>query len=52
MGSIDVKYYDQGDKENYLKRVNYQPKINDAMAALRGYANSDLNSSVLSCCPE
>lgn len=47
MGSIDVNIMTKVDKENYQKKEQLPTKYNDAHAALRGYANSDLSSSVI-----
>ena len=47
MGSIDVNIMTKVDKENYIKNEKLPVEYNDALAALRGYANSDLNSSVV-----
>lgn len=47
MGSIDVNIMTKVDKENYRKKEKLPSKYNDAHAALRGYANSDLSSSVI-----
>ncbi|PKV49256.1 hypothetical protein ATE84_1277 [Aquimarina sp. MAR_2010_214] len=47
MGSIDVNIMTKVDKENYQKKEKLPSKYNDAHAALRGYANSDLSSSVI-----
>ncbi|WP_109851323.1 hypothetical protein [Aquimarina sp. AU58] len=47
MGSIDVNIMTKVDKENYQKKEKLSSKYNDAHAALRGYANSDLSSSVI-----
>jgi len=52
MGSIDVNIMTKWTSEILLKRLNYQPNLMMAHAALRGYANSDLNSSVISFCRE
>ncbi len=46
-GSIDVNIMTKLDKENYIKDKKLPAEYNDAHAALRGYANSDLNSSVI-----
>lgn len=47
-GSIDVNIMAKVDTENYDRKGNQLPEIyNDAMAALRGYANSELNSSII-----
>ena len=47
MGSIDVNIMTKLDKENYIKGVKLESKYNDAHAALRGFANSKLASSVI-----
>lgn len=47
MGSIDVNIMTKVDKENYRKAKQLPTEYNDAHAALRGYANSDLSSSVI-----
>ncbi|MCK0146783.1 hypothetical protein MWU78_14090 [Arenibacter sp. F26102] len=47
MGSIDVNIMTKVDKENYTKNDKLPTEFNDAHAALRGYANSELNSSVI-----
>lgn len=47
MGSIDVNIMTKVDKENFIKKVKLPTEFNDAHAALRGYANSDLHSSVI-----
>ncbi|WP_411028801.1 hypothetical protein [Spongiimicrobium sp. 3-5] len=47
MGSIDVNIMTKVDKENYQKAQLLPVKYNDAHAALRGYANSNLSSSVI-----
>ena len=47
MGSIDVNIMTKVDKENYRKKKKLPTEYNDAHAALRGYANSDLSSSVI-----
>lgn len=46
-GSIDVNIMTKVDKENYEKGKLLSPIFNDAHAALRGFANSNLNSSVI-----
>lgn len=47
-GSIDVNVMTKCDKTNYTKTGEALPaEFSDAMAALRGYANSDLNSSIV-----
>lgn len=47
MGSIDVNIMTKADKVNYLNDNKLPAEYNDAHAALRGYANSDLNSSIV-----
>jgi len=47
-GSIDVNIMTKIDKPNYDREGNPRPvEFNDAHAALRGYANSDLESSII-----
>jgi hypothetical protein len=46
-GSIDVNIMTKVDKENYIKKQKLPTIYNDAHAALRGYANSNLSSSVI-----
>lgn len=47
MGSIDVNIMTKVDKENYRNGEKLGIEYNDAFAALRGYANSDLTSSLV-----
>ena len=47
MGSIDVNIMTKVDKRNFFKDEPLPPEYNDAHAALRGYANSDLASSII-----
>ncbi|XMO88173.1 hypothetical protein AAFN75_07730 [Algibacter sp. AS12] len=47
MGSIDVNIMTKVDKDNYIKNEKLEVKYNDAHAALRGFANSKLRSSVV-----
>ena len=47
MGGIDVNIMTKVDKDNYIKNEKLPVEYNDAHAALRGYANSDLNSSII-----
>src|SRR5690606_25117306 len=47
LGSIDVNIMTKVDKDNYLKNEKLPVEYNDAHAALRGFANSKLNSSVV-----
>ncbi len=46
-GTIDVNIMTKLDKENYIKNEQLPTEFNDAHAALRGYANSDLESSII-----
>lgn len=47
MGSIDVNIMTKIDKINYLKNKALPAEYNDAHAALRGYAESDLSSTLI-----
>jgi hypothetical protein len=47
MGSIDVNIMTKVDKENYRNNVKLPIEYNDGHAALRGFVNSDLTSSVV-----
>lgn len=47
MGSIDVNIMTKVDKDNYVKKEQLPTEYNDAHAALRGYATSDLSSSLI-----
>lgn len=47
MGSIDVNIMTKIDKDNYLNGEKLPVKYNDAHAALRGFANSKLHSSIV-----
>ncbi len=47
MGSIDVNIMTKVDKTNFLKNEELPVEYNDAHAALRGYAKSNLESSVI-----
>ena len=47
MGSIDVNIMTKVDKDNYIKNEKLPVEYNDAHAALRGFANSDLRSSLV-----
>lgn len=47
MGSIDVNIMTKLDKINYKNGKALDHEFNDAHAALRGYANSNLNSSIV-----
>jgi len=46
-GSIDVNIMTKLDKVNYNKKEKLSSEFNDAHAALRGFANSNLESSVV-----
>lgn len=46
-GSIDVNIMTKLDKENYFKSEKLPQEYNDAHAALRGFATSNLRSSVV-----
>ncbi|GAA3559188.1 hypothetical protein GCM10022395_07810 [Snuella lapsa] len=46
-GHIDVNIMTKVDKDNYRKDEKLSVEYNDAHAALRGFANSKLNSSVV-----
>ena len=46
-GSIDVNIMTKLDKENYRKTEKLPVEFNDAHAALRGFAQSKLNSSII-----
>ena len=46
-GSIDVNIMTKVDKENYDNAKQLPVEFNDAHASLRGFAESDLNSSVV-----
>ena len=46
-GSIDVNIMTKLDRENYSKGEKLPPENNDGHAALRGYANSKLSSSLI-----
>ncbi len=46
-GSIDVNIMTKLDKVNYRDNEELPSEYNDAHAALRGYANSDLASSII-----
>ena len=46
-GSIDVNIMTKLDKVNYNGDEELPSQFNDAHAALRGYANSDLDSSII-----
>ena len=47
MGSIDVNIMTKIDKDNYVKGEKLPVEYNDAHAALRGFANSKLHSSIV-----
>jgi len=47
MGSIDVNIMTKVDKDNYRNGKQLPVEYNDAHAALRGFANSDLSSSIV-----
>ncbi len=47
MGSIDVNIMTKVDKDNFKKGEKLPIAYNDAHAALRGYANSNLRSSII-----
>lgn len=47
LGSIDVNIMTKLDKPNYFEGEPLGVEFNDAHAALRGYANSELESSVV-----
>jgi hypothetical protein len=47
MGSIDVNIMTKLDKENFVNGEKLPVEFNDAHAALRGYANSNLSSSIV-----
>ncbi|QED36589.1 hypothetical protein FK178_02165 [Antarcticibacterium arcticum] len=46
-GSIDVNIMSKIDKDNFVKNEQLPVEFNDAHAALRGFANSNLNSSIV-----
>ena len=46
-GEIDVNIMTKLDKDNYVKNKQLPVEFNDAHAALRGFANSNLESSVV-----
>lgn len=46
-GSIDVNIMTKLDKANFNKNEQLPPEFNDAHAALRGFANSNLESSIV-----
>lgn len=47
LGAIDVNIMTKVDKDNYRKNEKLPVSYNDAHAALRGFVNSKLNSSVV-----
>lgn len=47
MGSIDVNIMTKVDKDNFRKGEKLPVEYNDAHAALRGFANSKLKSSII-----
>lgn len=47
MGRIEVNIMTKLDRENYSEKTKLPPEFNDAHAALRGFANSDLTSSLI-----
>lgn len=47
MGSIDVNIMTKLDKDNYKKKEKLPAEFKDAHAALRGFANSNLTSSIV-----
>jgi hypothetical protein len=47
MGSIDVNIMTKVDKDNYRNGEKLSVEFNDAHAALRGYANSNLESGIV-----
>lgn len=47
VGSIDVNIMTKLDRENYSTAGKLPAKFNDAHAALRGFANSTVNSSLI-----
>ncbi len=47
MGSIDVNIMTKVDKDNYIGKEKLPSEFNDAHAALRGFANSNLSSSII-----
>jgi len=46
-GAIDVNIMTKVDKANFIKNVALPAEYNDAHAALRGFANSNLSSSLV-----
>ena len=47
MGNIDVNIMTKLDRENYKDGEKLPPEYNDAHAALRGFAESELSSSIV-----
>src|SRR5690606_35316002 len=47
MGKIEVNIMTKLDRENHVNKAKLPPEFNDAHAALRGFANSDLASSLI-----
>ena len=47
IGKIDVNIMTKLDKVNYIKKEPLPQEFNDAHAALRGFAKSDLDSSIV-----
>lgn len=47
LGSIDVNIMTKLDRENYKDGEKLPPEYNDAHAALRGFAESELSSSIV-----
>lgn len=47
MGKIDVNIMTKVDKTNYHNKEKLPPEFNDAHAALKGFAMSDLESSII-----
>ena len=47
LGDINVNIMTKLDKDNYIKNEKLPVEYNDAHAALRGFANSDLESSMV-----
>lgn len=47
VGNVDVNIMTKVDKHNYKNGERLPVEYNDAHAALRGFANSDLNSSIV-----
>lgn len=46
-GSIDVNIMSKIDKDNFIKNEQLPVEYNDAHAALKGFANSNLSSSIV-----